>query len=80
MSVMPIPRRWFRFPEDARPRGKEHTIYIETGRDGWGISENNEGGGAILGVGLTNVQAISIGVEWVRRHNAELHLTNGGEE
>ncbi|PVE26432.1 hypothetical protein DC522_01325 [Microvirga sp. KLBC 81] len=63
--------------EDAKPVGGiERTIYVFPGMRGWDVHVSSDGGGAVLGMGLSKSEAIRIAVEWVLKWNCELFLQN----
>ena len=62
---------------DARPILSGYClITIEPDDEGWSVIECSESGAALLGSALPKWAAIEIGLDWVRRWNAELQIRN----
>jgi hypothetical protein len=83
-AVVPFPGRYRPSPKpplpDATPIGRPCCVIVEPDEDGWNVLECSESGAGWLGGGLPKWQAIAIALDWVRRRNAELTISNSSGE
>ena len=84
MNVLPLfpnaaPTIVRQLPPDAQPIRGQCIMQIFPDEKGWNVVEYDDNGCGWLGSGLPKEKAIAIGLDWVRRLNAELRLSNTGE-
>ena len=80
-TVVPFPGKHRKPPlPDATPICGPSSVIVEPDEDGWNVLECSESGAGWLGTGLPKWQAIAIALDYVRRWNAELTISNSSSE
>jgi hypothetical protein len=76
-EIIQIPTCCVPLPEDARPIGRESCVMVHPDTSGgWMVFEFGDSGGGILAVEVDKWSAIHVALDFVRRWNAEMRISN----